>query len=276
MRPHSDRYQMTRGDRMKAYEIPWQWKVPSRSYAIVRVDGRSFHGYTKGMDRPFDEVLMAAMDLVGVALCQEISGAQFAYVQSDEVSVLVTDFGAHQEQWFGGKVQKICSVSASVASNSFNMSMLATNHKHTYPGGLSFGQFAQFDARVLTLPSRDEVINYFLWRQADCFINAVTMVAQHFFSDKQLMYKTTTQREEMLGDVEVTMDQYPAGARFGRLVTQKQRLSIVEYTHRKTQERVSTEVLRNYWEPSVAPWFDWDEAGFLQSSIPDRMEDAGE
>ena len=259
MRPHSDQYQLTRGDRMKRHEKAWRFLLPSQSYVIIRVDGKAFHGLTKVCERPFDADFVESMDHAAVALCQEIQGAVFAYTQSDEISVLITDFNANQEQWFGGVVQKMCSVSAATASVAFNAKFAET-----------FNRSGVFDSRVFALPNRDEVINYFLWRQADCFINSVSMVAQQHFSPKQLEYKTTTNREEMLRDVDVTMDQFPDGVRYGRVVTRVEFPATVEYTHRKTGEQMSADVLRHRWKVSTAPWFDWDEAGFLQHSIPDR------
>lgn len=91
------------GDRMKGYEAVTRAVLPRRTYTIIRVDGRSFHSYLSGAVKPYDFGFMAEMDEVALALCKEISGAQFAFVQSDEISVLVTDFASNGTQpWFGG------------------------------------------------------------------------------------------------------------------------------------------------------------------------------
>ncbi|MEU4825115.1 tRNA(His) guanylyltransferase Thg1 family protein [Actinomadura sp. NPDC023710] len=96
---------------MKAYEQVTRMVVPRRTYTIVRVDGRSFHSFLRHADRPFDDAVMAAMNAVAEALCADMSGAVFAFTQSDECSVLLTDFtGTGTEPWFGGVVQKmVCS-----------------------------------------------------------------------------------------------------------------------------------------------------------------------
>src|SRR5262245_7521451 len=105
------------GKRMKRYEAASQTVLPRRTYTIVRVDGKAFHSYLRDGQRPYDETFMAHMDQVAIALCEEISGAVFAYAQSDEISVLIVDFQSPgTEPWFAGEVQKIVSISAAVAT----------------------------------------------------------------------------------------------------------------------------------------------------------------
>ena len=102
---------------MKAdYENRTRYYLPRRTYTLLRVDGKSFHTFTEGYDRPFDTPLMACMDRAAQALYEQIEGARLAYVQSDEITVLLTDFGSqHTEAWFDGNLQKIASVAASIA-----------------------------------------------------------------------------------------------------------------------------------------------------------------
>jgi tRNA(His) 5'-end guanylyltransferase len=259
-------YQVTRGDRMKAYEMPWKQVIPSKSYVIIRVDGKAFHSYTRDRQRPFDSDLMYSMDKAARFLCEQVQGAVFAYVQSDEISLLLTDFNANQEQWFGGSVQKMASVAASVATAGFNHA--------DHPDGVEFAkQLALFDARVFMLPSHSEVLNYFLWRQRDCFVNAISMIASCYFSEKQLLHKSTVERLEMLDGVGVSVEQYPENARQGRVVTREPFQAEIAYMDRRTQKITTTLVTRHKWVARTAPWFDWDEAGFLQERVPQVRED---
>ena len=110
------------GDRMKEfYEKRAQTFLPRRAYTMIRVDGKAFHTFTRGLDVPFDHDFMADMNKTAMALCDEIQGAQFAYVQSDEISVLLTDFKKFgTDAWFDGNVQKMVSISASIATAEFN------------------------------------------------------------------------------------------------------------------------------------------------------------
>lgn len=171
------------GDRMKRYEQAARLVLPPRTYTIVRVDGRAFHTYLRNADKPFDSEVMAAMRGAAVELCKEMGGARFAYTQSDEISVLLTDLDPNSQPWFGGQVQKIASVAASIATMAFN----------DYGSGR-----ATFDARVYTIPSRTEVMNYFRWRQEDAIKNAVSMAAQAHFSHKELHGLSGAQMQEKL------------------------------------------------------------------------------
>jgi len=110
------------GKRMKTqYELRTRTWLPRRTYTIIRLDGKAFHTFTRGMERPYDERFMNAMDYTAMHLCLEIQGAQMAYVQSDEISILLTDFDKiTTDAWFDGQVQKMVSVSASMATAKFN------------------------------------------------------------------------------------------------------------------------------------------------------------
>ena len=109
------------GNRMKDYEQRTRIKLPRRTNTIIRMDGKAFHTYTKGLDRPFDENLMYDMNATTQFLCENIQGAKIGYVQSDEISILLTDFDKlTTDAWFDYNVQKMVSVSASLATGKFN------------------------------------------------------------------------------------------------------------------------------------------------------------
>ena len=161
--------------RMKEqYEDRYRIMLPRRSYTIIRVDGRAFHTWTRGMERPYSQVLITAMDEVALALCEEIAGAQIGYVQSDEISVLVTDFAKiDTHAWFDNNLQKLCSISASIATATFNSLFLGR-------------PLAHFDSRVFQIPDPVEVANYFVARQKDAIRNSVAMLAQNYCSPREL------------------------------------------------------------------------------------------
>lgn len=191
------------GDRMKQYEDAWRVTLPRRVPVIIRVDGRAFHTLTRDCARPFDGALMAAMDAVALALCEEVQGAQLAFVQSDEVSVLVHGYRTIQtEPWFDGGLQKMASVSASVATAAFN--------GHPVPTGL-----ATFDSRVFLVPE-DEVCNYFLWRQRDAERNSLQMVAHCHYSPVELHGKDRSELQEMVFQRGVNWNDFPARKKRGR------------------------------------------------------------
>jgi tRNA(His) guanylyltransferase len=181
------------GDRMKAqYENRSRFMLPRRTYTIIRCDGKAFHTFTRRLEKPFDYRLVDAMTFATHALCKEAQGAAFGYVQSDEISVLLTDFAdIKTEAWFDGNVQKIASVAASVVTAEFNRCF--------YPSGPDpDGPPAVFDARVFTIPDPVEVENYFIWRQQDATRNSISGLAQAHFSAKQLHGVNNSGMQEML------------------------------------------------------------------------------
>lgn len=188
------------GDRMKErYEDRTRFSLPRRTYTIIRIDGRAFHTYTKNLRKPFDYELMEDFEDTAKALIQGIQGARFAYHQSDEISVLVTDFESDEtEAWFDGNLQKIVSISASVATEAFNRARLRGADPRLTVQGLNFSAGAMFDARAFTIPDPVEVENYFIWRQKDATRNSMSMYARAFFSHKELEGKNFNQMHEML------------------------------------------------------------------------------
>lgn len=197
------------GDRMKRYEraakTALTWRVP----VVVRIDGRAFHTYTKGCARPFDENLIAAMDACAVAVCEEAQGAALAYVQSDEISILLHGYRRLDSQpWFDNEVQKIVSISASIAA----AEMTARS-----PSIFGAMKRAHFDARVFVLPEA-EVCNYFIWRQQDATRNAIQMMASAHYSHRELHCKNTSIMQEMLFQKGVNFNDAPTRHKRGRCV----------------------------------------------------------
>lgn len=197
------------GDRMKEfYENRTRNFLPRRTYTIIRVDGKAFHSYTRGLIRPFDEKLVNDMDETACYMCKNIQGAKFAFVQSDEISILLTDFeGLTTDAWFDGNIQKMASISASLATAKFNE--------------LRPNKIALFDSRVFTIPSDIEVENYFIWRQQDTTRNSISSVAQSMFSHQELENKNTDQMQEMCFQKGVNWNDFSAKLKRGRLIVKQ-------------------------------------------------------
>lgn len=209
------------GNRIKEnYENRTRIMLPRKTYTIIRVDGKAFHTFTKKFKRPFDDDLILMMDQTAIALCEEIMGVKFAYVQSDEISLLLTDFNTiTSEAWFNGNLQKIVSVSASIATAAFNAKY--TNWKHEKEEVFeAFNQkrLARFDSRAFTIPQEAEVENYFIWRQQDASKNSVSMVAQSLYSHKALHAVKQTKLQEMIFKAGINWNDYPAHLKRGRVI----------------------------------------------------------
>lgn len=176
------------GDRMKRYEGTTSAQLMRRTPVIIRIDGKAFHTFTRGLDKPFDQSLHEAMVTTMARLCGNIQGAVFAYTQSDEISILLQDWEKHTtDAWFDYKIQKMTSIAASIATAAFN-----GYYKHP-----SKTDFALFDARVFNIPF-EEVTNYFVWRQQDAVRNSINALGQAHFSHKSLQGKNVNQVQDML------------------------------------------------------------------------------
>jgi tRNA(His) guanylyltransferase len=172
------------GDRMKNnYENVTRNYLVRRMPVIMRIDGKSFHTLTRSCKKPFDIDFSNAMLTAANNILLEAMGAKLAYVQSDEISVLLTDYdNLESEAWFNNNIQKLCSVSASMAA------VLFSN---------AFKKNGYFDCRVFNIP-KEEVNNYFIWRQQDWMRNSLQMLARSYYSQEQLHNKNTVQMHDML------------------------------------------------------------------------------
>lgn len=183
----------TLADRMKEYEQVAQGRLARRVPVILRIDGKAFHTLTRGMDRPFDERLIKCMWETAVALCKEVQGCRLAYIQSDEISLLLTDWDRYESQsWFDYRVQKMVSVAAGIATAAFGRAFA-----REFAGTKFADRLPMFDARAANYP-RHEVANYFVWRQLDWVRNSVHMLGRAHFSSKALHRKHAGIVKEML------------------------------------------------------------------------------
>ena len=282
------------GERMKdQYEHRTRYFVPRRTYSIIRLDGKAFHTYTKGLNKPFDAGLYEDMDSAIVKLMGELQGAVLAYTQSDEISVLLTDFAMPNTcAWFDGNIQKMASVSASIITAEFNkIRMIGWMKGQRYQmrdedDSLNDNRvmsaddlpIAYFDSRVFTIPDRNEVMNYFRWRQQDCIRNSVSMVAQSNFSHTKLHGKSQSEMHDMLhaNDVNWATD-FTDGEKNGRLIVKETYVEnvVLPKTDRQKAKDKSTgivsptaiDVTRTRWVTKGAWVFTKDE-GKLLNMIP--------
>lgn len=197
------------GDRMKQFEFASRTKLPIRMPIILRSDGKSFHNYTKGCKRPYDEALMEAMDQVALKMCSSIQGAQLGYVQSDEISIFIHSYKKFNSAgWFDHQVQKMVSVSASIAAGVMTEESIKV-----------FGKVkrAEFDSRVFVVPER-EVANALIWRQQDWSRNSIQMLARSHFSNKELFRKDQSDIHEMLHNIGINWNDLSTRLKRGRCI----------------------------------------------------------
>ena len=209
------------GTRMRGYEHVTRTHLPRRIPAIIRVDGKAFHSFTKGLRKPFDDFFRNIMQLTMQYMCENVQGCVFGYTQSDEISLLLTDYETiATDAWFDYTIQKMCSVAASMATLAFNKfwaeefqaqiehwereddgTMDEETEKWVWEYLVNTIQpklfTAMFDARTFSIP-KDEVCNYFIWRQQDATRNSIETVGQTYFSQKDLNGRFQNEIQEML------------------------------------------------------------------------------
>lgn len=211
----------TLGDRMKNnYENISRYYLTRRMPVIIRIDGKAFHTFTRGFKKPFDDILVSTMQDTMKYLCENIQGCVLGYTQSDEISLVLTDYAElTTDAWFGNNLQKMCSVSASMATLAFNKFFSGRVQEFMYDCCDEFGDdvlpekqndyelahnvyfkkfnAAMFDSRVFTIP-KEEVCNYLIWRQQDATRNSIQYVGQANFSQKELHGKSCNNIQDML------------------------------------------------------------------------------
>ena len=188
------------------YENRAKTQLLRRTPVIIRLDGKAFHTFTKGFEKPFDKTMVEAMQATMLALCKYIQGCVLGYTQSDEITLVLTDYtNLETSAWFNYDVQKICSVSASMATLIFNkyfskqcllyLEDYSSEINDAHNRAISSG--ALFDARCFNIP-KEEVTNYFYWRQLDAIRNSIQMIGQANFSHRELQFKTCEDIKDML------------------------------------------------------------------------------
>jgi tRNA(His) 5'-end guanylyltransferase len=260
------------GNRMKEqYENRTRYFLPRRTYTLLRLDGKAFHTYTRGLKKPFDDGLSEDIDNAIIAMLPHLQGAVFAYTQSDEISVLLTDFTTPQtDAWFDGNIQKMSSVAASIMTVFFNKRRMLRDFRSN---GMNYEKYfesqypnhAFFDCRTFTIPDRTEVMNYFRWRQQDCVRNSVSMDAQANFSHKELHGKSQSMMHEMLHQKGVNWaTDFTDGEKNGRVIVKE------TYQHPNPcliiglDGKQSEPVIRTRWVSNDAWIFTKDEGKLLQ------------
>ena len=199
------------GTRMKTFyeQIP-KTKLMRRTPVIIRIDGKAFHTFTKGFRKPFDEILIRAMQETTKYLCENIQGCVIGYTQSDEITLVLVDYQKFETSaWFDYEVQKMCSIAASMTTMAFNriFSDLVADawNEIDYVGNKDYletidtacSKGAMFDARVFNIP-KEEVTNCIYWRQLDATRNSIQMVGQANFSHKDLQNKSCSNIQDLL------------------------------------------------------------------------------
>lgn len=207
------------GNELKAIEKSFESTLPLQTPVIMRLDGKAFHTFTRGFEKPFSHCIHNAMVEAASVLCKEIQNARFAYTQSDEISILIFEAADKSQTWFGNRVQKMCSVAASICSNVFNKKLKEEVESYDAPAP----QMAAFDVRVFSLPLDQQVQSYFQWRQEDAVRNSISMLAQAHFSHRKLHKKNRREMRSMLQSKGINWEDLRDWKKFGSVIVKQWR-----------------------------------------------------
>lgn len=195
-------------------------------FIVIRVDGRGFSKLTKKIKKPFDLHFAEAIKETGTYLLNEVPNAILAYSQSDEISVIIKGDNTGSQQWFSNNIQKITSLTSSMATLAFNRFF-----QKQYPDLSGI-----FNARAFTLESEEEVIDYLNWRRSDCRKNSISMNAEPFMTAKESLGLNSLDRLELAKNNNADWEVLDEHCKNGTLASIRNQLKFTEYMHRKTKE----------------------------------------
>jgi len=178
---------------------------------LARVDGKNFHTFCKGLERPYDVRLQSLLIEVTKYLVEE-TNALLGYTQSDEISLVMYSGVSGSGIYYDGRVQKIVGDLAAATSVQFNRLLrqwYIREKDYSYP---------RFDARAWQVPTLEEAANYFLWREQDCTKNSISMAARHYYSHRELCNKCGVEMQDMLHEKGVNWNDYPPTFKRGTYV----------------------------------------------------------
>lgn len=202
------------GDKVKALEALSAKEVLDENSPIcIRIDGKAFHTFTKGLARPYDKRLSQAM-INTMNFLVEKTDARLGYTQSDEISLVYFKMTNSQQTYFGSRVQKLISVLSSMATAKFNDEI-----RKGIPEKEDV--FAYFDCRAWNVPTLQDAADVFVWRQDDAIKNAVSMAASAYYSHKQLQNKSSLEKKKMLEEKNISWEQYPDFFKSGTFAMKK-------------------------------------------------------
>lgn len=230
--------------RMKTYENVPKNKLMRRCPVAIRLDGCHFKSFTKGFDKPFDNVFMKSIQETMEYLCENVQGCVIGYAQSDEITLILVDYEhLNSEAWFNNEVEKICSVTAGMASMAFNRIFCENANEFVSENGYphvhmlkneklinayrrAWRQGAYFDARCFNIP-KEEVTNLIYWRQCCGHRNAIQAAGCTYFSNKELLNKSGDEIIKMLKEKGIEWSAYSNDAVWGSCCIRNNRPGIM-------------------------------------------------
>lgn len=260
-------------EKCEYYRSLTDYKLMPNSYVLVMVDGHCFSKLIKNkFDKPFDDLFINMMNETAMYLCENIQGAKFAYTQSDEISILITDFDTPKtDSFFSFRLCKMQSLIAAMATAKFNQmyAKLANDYK-----GFDLKKFDMkeyptytFDCKVWTVPNANDAYAWFLYRQTDCIKNSKAQTAQTFIPHDTLKHLNADEMINLCKETKgIDWYDYPNDRKYGRVI-KKVETPPMEKDLPNGQHRVFT---RNVWTPVAANDLKEDDS-LVRDLIPEQF-----
>ena len=271
-------------ERMKRYEFVERKYLTPKIPIIIRLDGKAFHTFCRGMKKPYDEIMMNSMVETTKYLCENIQGVKLAYTQSDEITLVLYDHNPKSDGWFEYNLQKMVSVSASMATLAFNKAF--EKFVKEYPlcnNDLTLGGIvneddetlyrtrmfekidkALFDSRAFSIP-KYEVVNCLIWRQQDATRNSIQSTGRVYFSQKQLNGKSCNEIQDILfKEKGINWNDFPIAFKRGICIVKQ------DYYIKNDKDE---DVKRTKWEADYTiPIFTQDR-DYIENKLIDEVEE---
>ena len=206
-----DTENMSLKEKCYAYQKAANYFLDPDKYIIAHIDGRSFSKMIKNkFKKPFDDTFIEAMNETAKYLCKEVQGCIFAYTQSDEISLIIRKNDPEGDVFFGGRMCKMQSILAALATSKFSQ-VMAIERLKSIPSCASAenvlemcideienGPLYQFDCKVWNVDSANDAMAWLLFRNIDCVRNSKQQTAQTYLPHKDLLRKDADEQIEML------------------------------------------------------------------------------
>lgn len=262
-------------DKCEYYRSLTDYRITPNSYVIVMVDGHKFSNLIKNrFNKPFDNKFISMMNETAKYLCENIQGAKFAYTQSDEISLLITDFDTPMtDSFFSYRLCKMQSLIAAMATAKFNQLYAINNLAKTINEGSKTIDLNKqiplctFDCKVWTVPNANDAFTWFLYRQIDCIRNSKQQTVQTYISHKDISGLNTDEQVALLKErTGVDWHTFADDRKFGRLV-KKTETEMEKDITRKDGTSEHIKFTRSVWTPVPATDFKVDDT-MIKELIP--------
>lgn len=271
-------------ERMKRYEFVERKYLTPKIPIIIRLDGKAFHTFCRGMKKPYDEIMMNSMVETAKYLCENIQGVKLAYTQSDEITLVLYDQNPKSDGWFEYNLQKMVSVSASMATLAFNkyfseqvlnrFQITPVTPETKFPISKKDYDYASlmnnkinkalFDSRVFSIPEY-EVVNCLIWRQQDATRNSIQSTGRVYFSQKQLNGKSCNEIQDILfKEKGVNWNDYPIAFKRGICIVKQ------DYYVKNDKDE---DVKRTKWEADYTIPIFTQNRDYIENKLIDEVEE---